>query len=132
MKSDLMSVYAAQFIEDLDQDGVQDVLAVHGGDSLADPAHDNMYGRIILFSGKDGKLLRWMATPDRRESYYPPQVTVGPDGRQIVLYGTGGNLHNGALYAISLLDLYRKNINNTRLIYKDQEKGILMTIRDLC
>ena len=125
IRSDLMSVYAAQFVEDLDRDGVQDVLAVHGGDGLSDPGHDHMYGRIILFSGKDGKLLRWMATPDRRESFYPPQVTTGPDGRQIVIYGTGGNLNNGALYAISLLDLYRKNINSTRLIYRDSVKGFI-------
>ena len=56
--------------------GVQDVLAVHGGDPLSDPAHKHMYGRIILFSGADGRLLRWIATPDRRESYYPPQVSI--------------------------------------------------------
>ena len=49
VKSDLMSVYAAQLVPDLDGDGVQDVLAVHGGDPLSDPAHRNMYGRIILF-----------------------------------------------------------------------------------
>ena len=37
-----MSVFAAQFVTDLDSDGVQDVLAVHGGDPLSDPAHHNM------------------------------------------------------------------------------------------
>ena len=49
---------------------------MHGGDPLSDPAHKHMYGRIILFSGRDGRLLRWIATPDRRESYYPPQVNI--------------------------------------------------------
>ena len=52
-------------------------------------------------------------------------MVTGPDGAQIVIYGTGGNNNNGALYAISLLDLYRKNINMTRLIYRDTNKGIL-------
>merc|ERR1712142_1069254 len=66
-----------------------------------------------------------MATPDRRETFYPPQVTTGPDGRQIVIYGTGGNLNKGALYAISLLDLYRKHINSTRLIYRAPVKGFI-------
>ena len=37
IKSDLMSVFVAQFIDDLDGDGVQEVLAVHGGDELSDP-----------------------------------------------------------------------------------------------
>ena len=125
IKSDLMSVFAAQFVSDLDNDGVQDILAVHGGDPLSDPAHRNMYGRLILFSGADGRLLRWAATPDRRESYYPPQVITGPDGRQVVIFATGGNMNSGALYAISLLDLYRKQLNMTRLIYRDYAKGIL-------
>ena len=40
-------------------------------------------------------MMRWMATPDRRETYYPPQVITGPDGREMIIYGTGGNLNNG-------------------------------------
>ena len=66
-----------------------------------------------------------MATPDRRESYYPPQLLTGADGARVVLYGTGGNMNSGALYAIALLDLYRKNLNSTRLVYRDTAKGIL-------
>ena len=34
-----MSVFVAQFIDDLDGDGVQEVLAVHGGDELSDPGN---------------------------------------------------------------------------------------------
>jgi outer membrane protein assembly factor BamB len=124
--SDLMSVYAAQFIEDIDNDGVQDVLAVHGGDALADPnPQEHMFGRLILFSGQTGRLLQWMPTPDGRESYYPPQVSTGPDGRQIIIMGTGSSKRGGALYAKPLLDLYRKNVTNIRRIYKDDEQGIL-------
>ena len=37
IQSDLMSVYAAQFIHDLNGDGISDILAVHGGDELSDP-----------------------------------------------------------------------------------------------
>jgi hypothetical protein len=124
--SDLMSVYTAQFIEDIDNDGVQDVLAVHGGDALADPnPQEHMFGRLILFSGQTGRLLQWMPTPDGRESYYPPQVATGPDGRQIIIMGTGSSRRGGALYAKALLDLYRKNITNIKMIYKDEEQGIL-------
>ena len=38
IKSDLMSVFVAQFIDDLNQDGIPEILAVHGGDELSDPA----------------------------------------------------------------------------------------------
>ena len=42
-------------VQDLDGDGVQDVLAVHGGDPLSDPARRGTYGRLILFSGRGGR-----------------------------------------------------------------------------
>ncbi len=32
-----MSVYAAQFVHDLNGDGTPEILAVHGGDELSDP-----------------------------------------------------------------------------------------------
>ena len=38
-----MSVYVAQFIDDLDGDGVQEILAVHGGDELSDPGMSKSY-----------------------------------------------------------------------------------------
>ena len=37
VQSDLMSVYAAQFVHDLNGDGCPEILAVHGGDELSDP-----------------------------------------------------------------------------------------------
>lgn len=36
------------------------------------------------------------------------------DGEQIVLFGTGGTSKAGGLYAISLYDLYKKNIAQVR------------------
>ena len=49
VNSDLMSVYAAQFVHDLDGDGVQEILAVHGGHELADPGKwkNTMFSVII-------------------------------------------------------------------------------------
>ena len=43
-----MSVYVAQFIDDLDGDGVQEVLAVHGGDELSDPGMSKKISAICL------------------------------------------------------------------------------------
>lgn len=37
IQSDLMSIYAAQFVHDLNGDGIPEILAVHGGDELSDP-----------------------------------------------------------------------------------------------
>ena len=61
IKSDLMSVYVAQFIDDLNHDGIPEILAVHGGDELSDPAlEEKMFGRLIIFDGKNGTIIKWM------------------------------------------------------------------------
>ena len=61
IKSDLMSVYVAQFIDDLNHDGIPEILAVHGGDELSDPAlEEKMFGRLIIFDGKNGTITKWM------------------------------------------------------------------------
>jgi hypothetical protein len=60
--------------------------------------------RIIFFSGKTGKVLRWVGVPDDKESYYSPQVYQLLDGLEIVLFGTGGETHGGSLWYISLDD----------------------------
>jgi len=126
IKSDLMSVFVAQFIDDLDGDGVQEVLAVHGGDELSDPAlEEKMFGRIIIFNGSSGEILHWMPTPDRRESYYPPQILENSKGEKSILFGTGGNSRSGSLYVISMKDLANKKISKATILHRDEAKGML-------
>lgn len=126
VKSDLMSVYVAQFIDDLNKDGVPEILAVHGGDELSDPAlEEKMFGRLIIFDGKNGTVMKWMQTPDRRESYYPPQVLENKFGEKLVLFGTGGNSRSGSLYVISIKDLLDRRLQAAKQIYKDENKGML-------
>lgn len=43
-KNPIMNIYTSQFIRDLNNDGVVDILAVHGGDPLAEPGE-----LIIIF-----------------------------------------------------------------------------------
>ena len=53
-------------IDDLNQDGIPEILAVHGGDELSDPAlEEKMFGRLIIFDGQNGTIYKWMQTPDR-------------------------------------------------------------------
>ena len=60
LQTDLMSVYVAQVLNDVNGDHIPDILAVHGGDEISDPAQEEkMFGRIIIFSGKNGKILRY-------------------------------------------------------------------------
>ena len=83
---------------------------------MSDPAlEENMFGRIMLFDGRNGSVLSWMPTPDRKEVYYPPQVLWGVDGDQHILFGTGGSSTPGSLWVISLMDLYRKRVDKVGL-----------------
>ena len=58
----------------------------------------------MLFDGKTGKVLKALTTPDGRESYYSP-VLYKKRGEDMVLFGTGGETHNGSLWVIRLVDL---------------------------
>jgi len=43
--------------------------------------------------------------PDSAESYYSPVVYRRRDNTEVVLFGTGGETHRGALWALPLSDL---------------------------
>ena len=88
------------------------MIFIHSGDELSDPGlEENMFGRVMLFDGRNGSVLSWMPTPDRKEVYYPPQILYGVDGDQHVLFGTGGSSTPGSLYVISVQDLYRRRVD---------------------
>uniref|UniRef100_T1JFB9 FAM234A/B beta-propeller domain-containing protein n=1 Tax=Strigamia maritima TaxID=126957 RepID=T1JFB9_STRMM len=126
VKNDIMNVYTAQFVRDLNEDGVIDVLAAHGGDALAEPGSKyRLSGKLLLLSGKDGKLLQGTGVPDQQESYYSPQILIHPDGTELIIFGTGGETHPGGLWYIKLDDFLRGNINKAILIIKDSYKGVM-------
>ena len=84
-----------------------------------------LIGRIIIFSGKTGRVLRWVETPDKKESYFSPVLYTLKNGSELVIFGTGGETHGGALYIIQLTDLYHGKIDLAVPIYKDEKKGKL-------
>ncbi|XP_078658307.1 uncharacterized protein LOC144903766 [Branchiostoma floridae x Branchiostoma belcheri] len=125
-KVEMMNLYTAQFLPDMDGDGVPDVLAAHGGDPLREPGSlYRLSGRLLILSGKDGRVLRWAEVPDRRETYYSPQVYPRQDGRLSVLFGTGGETHAGSLWRIPLDELYEGNMDKAEVLYSDPQKGIM-------
>ena len=67
-------------------------------------------GKLLFFSGRTGEVLQWSWVPDNRESYYSPVIYERHNGMQIVLFGTGGETHPGALWYITLDDLYKGRI----------------------
>ena len=85
---------------------------------------ERLVGRLLIFSGKTGEVLRWVRTPDERETYFSPAIYTKKDSTELVLFGTGGETHPGGLYVVPLIDLFHGLIENSKLIYKDDYKGM--------
>lgn len=87
-----------------------------------------MGGKLFLFSGKSGHVLKWQYVPDNRETYFSPVVYSTSNGTDIALFGTGGETHPGALWAIDLMQLYRGHIHKAISVYSDNHKGLLLIL----
>jgi len=69
---------------------------------------------LLLVSGRDGSVLRRLTVPDSAESYYSPVIYRRRDNTDIILFGTGGETHRGALWALPLSHLYAGDISQVR------------------
>ena len=91
-------------VDDLDSDGVSDLINMHGGDSTYNPEiKDRSPGFLVAVSGRTGaKLMDPILTPDGHETYMSP-VLFKMDGKfELILFGTGGETVSGSLWAVSL------------------------------
>jgi len=71
--------------------------------------------RLLVVSGKDGSVLQSLTVPDSAESYYSPVVYRQRDSVGVILFGTGGETHRGALWSLPLTDLYAGDISQVLL-----------------
>lgn len=117
-----MNFYTPLYLnEDYDQDGLADLVTIHGGDPARNPRKINPFlffllmrrtellasvdekvrlaGEILLISARTGQLLNVSIVPDQMESYYSPQLLQRSATEAYILIGTGGETHGGGLYA---------------------------------
>ena len=107
--------YFPLIVEDLDNDGVSDLMNIHGGDGIYTPdQHDRSPGYLIVISGRTGQSLSPpILTPDGHESYMSPVLFKLNGKDDLVLFGSGGQTVSGSLWAVSLTSIrYQIKINN--------------------
>ncbi|CAH1793762.1 unnamed protein product [Owenia fusiformis] len=102
--------YGVQGLPDFDNDGVREILLPHGGNpSIPPEVTTRESGRLIMISGKTGKMLgkKYLKMPEDKELYMSPVIHRRRDGSQYILFGSGGETVPGSLLAISVPDFYR-------------------------
>ncbi|MEM6268145.1 MAG: PQQ-binding-like beta-propeller repeat protein [Bacteroidota bacterium] len=122
-----LQFYNAQWVPDLDQDGVPDLLTANGGDRFALP-YDSLRppGSLVLLSGRTGQLIARDTVPDGHETYFSPLLLdVDGAGDPWVIFGTGGETVRGRLWAIPLSDLRSGDISGASPLLDDSLKGMI-------
>ncbi|XP_071128715.1 uncharacterized protein [Mytilus edulis] len=103
------NVYHVAKIQDIDDDGVPEMVVANGGDTTLRPQdHSRTSGRLVMLSGKTGKMVghRYLNIPDNKETYMSPIIYRTTDGSRYILFGSGGETISGNLMMISLPDFY--------------------------
>jgi outer membrane protein assembly factor BamB len=86
------------FIDDVNGDGVEDLVDTYGGNDTRMPKEPRGPGNLMVISGADGKIIAVRAMSDSTESYASPVVYRRRDGTAWVVFGTGGESLGGAEY----------------------------------
>ncbi len=117
----LYNFYNGQWVPDADNDGVNDIVICNGGDGLI--AAGMKYrppGKLMLLSGKTGKIINQIFMPDKEETYFSPVLF-----RSGVIFGTGGETRKGSLYYLDMKDLVAGDSSKSIIIDTVLEKGFI-------
>ncbi len=125
--SGLWNFYSPQFIPDVNNDGLNDILVANGGDhSLPLWETNRPPGHLMILNAANGAILSKAVVPDSAETYCSPLVVdLKGDGVLWVLFGTGGESIGGGFYVVPLSDLMNQNINNATPLATHPTRGFI-------
>ncbi|MEP7230012.1 MAG: PQQ-binding-like beta-propeller repeat protein [Ginsengibacter sp.] len=115
-------------VPDQNNDGIDDLLTINGGNPLAAPYSkvDRFPGVLILFDSKTGNIIAADTMPDRKESYMTPLCFSQPGSSEVfVLFGTGGETIDGKLYLTTLSQLRAKKLSSAEVIATEKGHGFI-------
>lgn len=120
--------YNVMLVPDQNNDGLQDLLTVNGGNAEAAPYSDeNRFpGVLMLLDSKTGNVLAADTMPDGKESYMPALCFSQPGSNEThIIFGTGGETIGGNLYLANLSDLVNKRLSSAKVIASEQGHGFI-------
>ncbi len=119
--------YNPVFIDDVTNDGINDILVSNGGDHAA-PVWDidRPAGRMMLINASNGALITEAIVPDSAEIYCSPVLAdVWNDGNPWILYGTGGETLGGHFYACRLSNFIQGSLASSTVLAEDANLGFI-------
>jgi outer membrane protein assembly factor BamB len=115
-------------VPDQNNDGIDDLLTINGGNPLAKPYSevDRFPGVLMLFDSKTGNILSADTMPDRKESYMTPLCFSQPGSKEVfLLFGTGGETIDGKLYLTTLSQFLTKKLSSAEVIATEKGHGFI-------
>lgn len=115
-------------VPDQNNDGIDDLLTVNGGNALAAP-YTSTYrfpGVLMLLDSKTGNVIAADTMPDGKESYMTPLCFSQPGSKDLfILFGTGGETIDGNLYISTISQLRSKKLSEARVIASEKGHGFI-------
>ncbi len=125
-KRKYFNFYNPQWIPDQDGDGLEDILISNGGDVLAKPYDPKRpTGYLMVISSQNGQILAEAAMPDGRETYMSVAVMATKDGKQKIIFGSGGETIGGALYVATLQEVLQGDLSKATKLASSKDKGFI-------
>ncbi|WP_304517776.1 PQQ-binding-like beta-propeller repeat protein [Cecembia rubra] len=117
-------------IPDLTGDGIQEILAVNGGNAVAEPYEnvDRYPGVMMVINPVNGEIIVADTMPDGKESYMSPLYLENHlNNTNYILFGTGGETISGNLYLGTLEDLLEQQLSRSKIIAMEEGHGFIST-----
>jgi outer membrane protein assembly factor BamB len=115
-------------IPDQNNDGIDDLLTVNGGNALANPyeTKNRFPGVLMIFDTKTGDVIAADTMPDGKESYMTPLCFKKPGSEEInILFGTGGETIDGSLYITDVSQLRSRKLAEAKVIATEKGHGFI-------
>ncbi|MGI8635236.1 MAG: PQQ-binding-like beta-propeller repeat protein, partial [Segetibacter sp.] len=123
-------------VPDQNNDGLEDLLTINGGNALAAPytKHDRFPAVLMLLDSKTGSVIAADTMPDGKESYMTPLCFSQPGSKELfIVFGTGGETIDGNLYLSTVSQLRSKKLSMAKVIAAEKGHGFIApaTIADI-